>query len=88
MNVIAEMPMPPLFKGGEIIACPVCGQDEELTLVIDSQDFSETAALMKCDDGHQWAEPRVPRRIGAELLARIQRTRPESIDWSEVRSDT
>lgn len=77
--------MPPLFKGGVPIVCPVCGQSDELILVIDSQDFSEGASLMKCDDAHQWAEPRFPRRMGAELLARIQRTRPESIDWSEAR---
>ncbi len=85
VNVIAEMPMPVLLKGKEVIECPVCGQYDDLILVVDSQDFSESASLMKCDDGHQWAEPRVPRRLGAELLQRIQSTRPESIDWTEVR---
>lgn len=85
MNVIAEMPMPPLVKAGQVISCPVCGQYDDLILVVDSQDFSESASLMKCDDGHQWAEPRVPRRLGAELLQQIQSTRPESIDWTEVR---
>lgn len=86
MNVIAEMQMPPLFKGGVLIVCPVCGQDEDLTLIIDSKDFSEGASFMRCDDGHRWAEPRVPRRIGAELVALRERTAPELIDWSEVRT--
>ncbi|KUN03957.1 hypothetical protein AQI95_21190 [Streptomyces yokosukanensis] len=84
MNVIAELQVPPLFKDGQAIACPVCGQDDDLTLIIDSQDFSETAALLRCDDAHQWAEPRVPRRIGAELLAIRARERPDLIDWSEA----
>ncbi|MEU6802506.1 hypothetical protein [Streptomyces neyagawaensis] len=39
---------------------------------------------MKCDDAHQWAEPRFLRRMGAEYLALVERTRPELIDWSEV----
>jgi hypothetical protein len=84
MNVIAELQMPPLVKAGVLVACPVCGQDDDLTLIIDSDDFSESASFMRCDDGHQWAEPRVPRRIGAELLARKARDHPDTIDWSQV----
>lgn len=83
-NKIAEMSMPVLVKGGEVVECPVCGQYDDLTLIIDSDDFSESASFMRCDDGHQWAEPRVPRRIGAELLARKARDYPDTIDWSQV----
>lgn len=83
-NKIAEAEMPVLVKGGEIIECPVCGQTDGLTLVIDSDDFTESPSFMKCDDSHQWAEPRFPRRMGAEFLALVEKTRPESIDWSEV----
>lgn len=81
---IAEMTMPPLFKGGVPIACPVCGQDDDLTLIIDSDDFSETPSYMRCHDAHAWAEPRFPRRMGAELLALVERDRPDTIDWSRV----
>ncbi|MEV8036734.1 hypothetical protein [Streptomyces sp. NPDC086182] len=81
-NVIAELQMPPLFRGDVPIVCPVCGQDDDLTLIIDSDDFSESASYMKCADSHQWAEPRMPRRIGAELFARREREAPEMIDWS------
>lgn len=84
MNVIAEMQMPPLSRGGVPIVCPVCGQHDDLTLVIDSQDFSESASLMRCDGGHQWAEPLLPRRLGAELLASKVRNNPGMIDWSAV----
>jgi hypothetical protein len=83
MNVIAELSMVPLFKGGAPVVCPVCGQADGLTLIIDSADFSEAASYMRCDDGHQWAEPRVPRRIGAELLARRAREAPETIVWPD-----
>jgi hypothetical protein len=83
-NKIAEAEMPVLVKGDEVIACPVCGQEDGLIVVIDSDDFTETPSFMKCDDGHQWAEPRFPRRLGAEFLALVEKTRPESIDWSEV----
>lgn len=83
-NKVAELQMPPLFKGGVPIACPVCGQDDNLTLIIDSDDFSETPSYMKCDDNHQWAEVAFPRRLGAELLARKERDHPETIDWSAV----
>lgn len=79
MNVIAEMVMPPLSRSGVPIVCPVCGQHDDLTLVIDSQDYSEAASFMRCDDGHQWAEPRVPRRLGAELLASKARNNPGAI---------
>jgi hypothetical protein len=83
VNVIAELVVPPLYKSGEPIVCPVCGQHGDLTLVIDSQDFSEAPSVMKCDDMHQWSEPRVPRRLGAELLARRARDNPESIRWPD-----
>lgn len=84
-NKVVEAEMPVLLKGEEVIACPVCGQDDGLTLVIDSDDYSETPSFMKCDDSHQWAEPRFPRRMAAEFLDLVERRRPESIDWSEVR---
>jgi hypothetical protein len=83
-NKIAEAEMPVLAKGGEIIACPVCGQYDRLILVIDSDDFTETPSFMKCDDEHQWAEPRFPRRMGAEYLALVAETRPEALDWSAI----
>ena len=83
-NKIAEMEMPVLLKGKEVIECLVCGQYDDLTLIIDSDDFSESPSYMKCDDGHQWAEPRFPRRLGAELLALKERNSPETIDWSAV----
>ncbi|KND40086.1 hypothetical protein [Streptomyces stelliscabiei] len=83
-NKIAEAEMPVLTKGGVVIACPVCGQDDGLTLIIDSDDFTETPSFMKCDDSHQWAEPRFPRRMGAEFLALVEKTRPESLDWSAI----
>lgn len=83
-NKIAEMQMPVLLRGEEVIECPVCGQYDDLTLIIDSDDFSDTASFMRCDDGHQWAEPRFPRRLGAELLALKERDHPEMIDWSAV----
>lgn len=81
---IAELSMPVLLKGKEVIECPVCGQYDDLTLIIDSDDFSETASYMKCDGGHQWAEPRFPRRMGAQLLALKERDHPDTIDWSRV----
>nr|WSY53810.1 hypothetical protein OG999_29325 [Streptomyces sp. NBC_00886] len=84
MNVIAELRMPPMYRGDRQVACPVCGQCDDLTLIIDGVDASETPAFMRCDDGHQWAEPAVPRRIGAELLARKERSHPDMIDWSAV----
>ncbi|WP_019072399.1 hypothetical protein [Streptomyces hokutonensis] len=84
MNVIAELRVPPLYRGDRQAACPVCGQFDELTLIIDSEDASETPAFMRCDDGHQWAEPAVPRRIGAGLFALRLRDHPELIDWSAV----
>lgn len=83
--MIAEQVMPAMSRGGELIECPVCGQVEDLILIIDSDDFSDTASFMKCDDGHQWAEPKFPRRMAAEFLALVERTRPASIDWSGVR---
>lgn len=83
-NKIAEMEMPVLLKGKEVIECLVCGQYDDLTLIIDSDDFSESPSFMRCDDGHQWAEPRFPRRLGAELLALKERNSPETIDWSAV----
>ncbi|MHC3471214.1 hypothetical protein ACYF6T_21305 [Streptomyces sp. 7R007] len=83
MNVIAELVMPPLYKGGVPIVCPVCAQHEDLTLVIDTQDFSDAPSVLKCDDMHQWSEPRVPRRIGAELAAIKERDQPEMIRWPD-----
>lgn len=83
-NEIAEFRMPPLFKGGVPIVCPVCGQDDDLILIIDSDDFSESASYMRCDDSHTWAESRFPRRMGAELLALAERNHPETIDRSRV----
>lgn len=83
-NAIAELGMPALSRAGVSIVCPVCGQDDDLTLIVDSDDFSESASFMRCDDAHVWSEPRFPRRMGAELLALIERDRPESIDRSAV----
>lgn len=87
LNVIAEMAMPAMEHGGVPVACPVCGQDEELILIIDGGDFSETPSFMRCDDGHQWAEPAIPRRLGAELLAGKAEDSPETFDWSAVEGD-
>lgn len=82
--VIAEITLPLIHKSGDVVGCPVCGQDEELTLIVDTGDFSETAAYMRCDDAHQWAEPRVTRRFAAEAYALIELNHPEVIDRSEV----
>jgi hypothetical protein len=84
-SVIAELQVPPLVSGGQVIECPVCGQYDDLTLVIVSADFSEDPSDMHCDDMHQWSEPRAPRRIGAEVYAFKEREAPETLDWSEVR---
>jgi hypothetical protein len=81
---IAEITVPLLHKSGDVIACPTCGQDEGLTIIVDVADSSETPAFMRCDDAHQWAEPRVTRRFAAEVFAVIERNHPEVIDWSEV----
>lgn len=83
-NVIAELQVPPLLYGDEVIRCPVCKQDDDLTLVIVSGDFSEDPSEMHCDDMHQWSEPRVPRRIGAGVYEIRERDAPETIDWSEA----
>lgn len=82
--VIAELTVPLLHKSGDVIACPVCGQDEDLTVIVDTGDSSETPAFMRCADSHQWAEPRVTRRFAAEVYATIERNHPEVIDRSEV----
>lgn len=87
-NVIAELRMPVLVKDKAVIECPQCEQYDDLTLIIDSDDYSETASYMRCDAGHTWAEPRFPRRMGAELLARKERDHPETIDWSAVETRT
>lgn len=79
MNVIGEMEMPPLSKGGTLIVCPVCGQDEDLVLVMHEGDFTEEPSTMHCADMHEWVEPRVPRRLGAELFATKLRNNPEMV---------
>lgn len=83
VQVTAELAVPPLLKDGVPIACPVCAQDDELTLVMVPGDFSDTPSSMRCDDMHTWEEPRVPRRLGAELFAAKERNSPESIVWSD-----
>jgi hypothetical protein len=81
VGVIADITMPPMFKAGIVIECPVCGQDDELRLTADTSDTSETAAFVKCDAGHQWAEPRVTRRFAAEVCAMLVKNHPEVISW-------
>ncbi|MGW3846884.1 hypothetical protein [Streptomyces fagopyri] len=83
-TVTAELQVPPLLKGGEVIKCPVCGQYDDLTLLVVVADFSEDPATLRCDDMHEWVEPRVPRRIGAEVFAIREREIPEMHDWSDV----
>ncbi|MFD8739410.1 hypothetical protein ACFV06_31490 [Streptomyces sp. NPDC059618] len=81
-SMTAELQVPPLLSGGQVIACPVCGQGDNLTLVIVPGDFSEDPSDLFCDDMHRWSEPRVPRRIGAGVYEIREREAPETIDWS------
>ncbi|MDV9168744.1 hypothetical protein R6V09_01120 [Streptomyces sp. W16] len=83
MAMTGEMQVPVLVKDKQVVECPVCGQFDDLTLVMHSDDFSEDPSTMFCDDRHEWLEPRVPRRLGAELLAAKVRNSPETV----VRAD-
>lgn len=56
---------------GQPIACPVCGSQERLLLGLDLDDHSDAPSYMGCHGGHSWAEERMPRRLGALLLADI-----------------
>ncbi|MER7927042.1 hypothetical protein ABTY96_28450 [Streptomyces sp. NPDC096057] len=73
------MQVPVLVKDKVVVECPVCGQFDDLTLVMDSDDFSEEPSTMFCDDRHEWVEPRVPRRLGAEVFAAKLRNSPETV---------
>ncbi|MDX3578655.1 hypothetical protein [Streptomyces sp. FL07-04A] len=65
----ADYPLPcRVYKGLDVIACPVCGAADDLVVSIDGDDASETASYMRCPDEHRWAEPRFSRRFGVELL--------------------
>jgi hypothetical protein len=80
VGVIADITMPPMLKSGIVIECPRCGQDDELRLTADTDDTSETAAYVKCDAGHQWAEVRVTRRFAAEVYDMLERNHPECFE--------
>ncbi|WP_327319274.1 hypothetical protein [Streptomyces sp. NBC_01235] len=68
-GLTAEYPLPcRVHKGLDLIACPVCQAADDLVVSIDGNDRSETASFMTCPDGHRWAEPRFPRRLGVEIL--------------------
>lgn len=80
-GTIAEVELPvPVFKGGEPIGCPVCGSVFPLRLTIDTSDTSDSASYMRCEDQHQWAEPRFPRRMGAEFFALLVLGDPQPED--------
>ncbi|WP_406462310.1 hypothetical protein OH768_44165 [Streptomyces sp. NBC_01622] len=79
MGMTGEMQVPVLVKDKQVVECPVCGQFDDLTLVMHSDDFSEDPSTMLCDDRHEWLEPRVPRRLGAELIAAKLRNSPEMV---------
>lgn len=70
-GLTAEYPLPcRVLKGLDLICCPECQAADDLVVAIDGNDRSETASYMQCPDGHRWAEPRFPRRLGVELLER------------------
>lgn len=68
-GLTADYPLPcRVLRGLDLLACPVCAAADDLVVAVDGSDRSETASYMTCPDGHRWAEPRFPRRLGAELL--------------------
>ncbi|MER6557224.1 hypothetical protein ABT300_05565 [Streptomyces sp. NPDC001027] len=70
-GLTADYPLPcRVLKGLDLIACPQCEAADDLVVAIDGNDRSETASYMTCPEGHRWAEPRFPRRLGVELLER------------------
>ncbi|MFF4836574.1 hypothetical protein [Streptomyces sp. NPDC001315] len=70
---VLRWPMPGRVLGidGQLIACPTCGAGEALALGMDLDDHTDAPSYMSCQAGHSWAEERLPRRLGAELLATI-----------------
>lgn len=70
---VLRWPLPGRVLGTDeqLIACPTCGADEALALGMDLDDHTDAPSYMSCRAGHSWAEERLPRRLGAELLADI-----------------
>lgn len=58
-------------EAGVLIACPTCGAADRLLLGMDLDDQTDDPSYMSCGSGHSWAEPRMPRRLGALLLAEV-----------------
>lgn len=75
---VLRWPMPGrvVDQAGHLIACPVCGALEHLVLGMDLDDHSDEPSYMACPGGHTWPEERLPRRLGALLLADILEAEP------------
>lgn len=58
-------------EAGQLLACPACGAADRLLLGMDLDDQTDAPSYMSCRNGHSWAEARLPRRLGALLLAEI-----------------
>lgn len=67
MTVFAELILPSLDVGDEPLECPTCGQRDGLVVTVDVEDRSETPAFLRCDAGHQWADPLMTRGLAGEI---------------------
>ncbi|MEV6833612.1 hypothetical protein AB0N17_03615 [Streptomyces sp. NPDC051133] len=73
---VLRWPLPDWVIAEAGIACPACGTRARLILAMDLDDRSDEPSYMACPAGHQWAEKRLPRRVGAELLAEVLDAEP------------
>lgn len=56
---------------GQPFACPDCGTVEGVLIAMDLEDHSDAPSTMGCPQNHTWLEERLPRHVGASLLADI-----------------
>ncbi|MGC5012978.1 hypothetical protein ACLQ2R_19625 [Streptosporangium sp. DT93] len=67
---------------GARVACPHCGERDRFTIRVVPDDAGEAPVYVRCWRDHLWAESALPRRVFAELLARVAAEDPAA--WAEL----
>ncbi|GGQ23625.1 hypothetical protein [Streptosporangium pseudovulgare] len=71
-----------LGTNGSPAACPKCGEQHLLTVRVVPDEIGETPTYVECPWGHLWAEPTLPQRVFAGLLAAVAEEYPE--EWAAL----
>jgi len=67
---------------GEQVACPHCGEHDRLAIRVVPDETGDEPVYVRCQWGHLWAEPSLPRRVFADLLAQVAAADPET--WARL----